>query len=156
MGNRLLWIEDDEPGRFVYEERLLTRQGWVVTWAPSVEDAARSLSKNVYDAILLDQMIAPVEVRGHLVMWSGCRLLYWLRQSTADPPWPQEDPSWWVLHELTPLEQNRSCPVTLVSAYRNAALLDATRRASALDHGLKTFAKPIDVDTLLAHLGSPR
>lgn len=156
MGNSLLWIEDDEAGRFVYEERCLKKQGWAVTWAPSVEDAALHLSQDAYDAILLDQMIAPVEVRGHLVMWSGCRLLYWLRQSTADPPWPQEDPSWHALHELTPLQQNRSSPVTLVSAYRNAALLEATRKASALDQAIKTFAKPIDVDTLLAHLGRPR
>lgn len=156
MSQELLWIDDDEPERFVYEQRRLRQEGWRTTWARSVEHACERLAHQPFDSILLDQMVAPDGALGHLMMWSGCRLLYWLRQSATTPPWPQEDRSWSILAQRVPLERNRTCPVTLVSAYRNVALLEATRRAGSQDASIKILAKPFDVDALLAHLQAQR
>lgn len=142
---QLLWVDDDERERFEGEIAAVVADGWSITWAANVPEAARLLSKRRFDAVLLDQMIAgPYGVEARVVVWGGCRLLHWLRGSREEP-WHGDDPSWEALARLRPLARNRTALVALVSAYHDDEVLRATRAASPEDAHLLLFSKPIDL-----------
>lgn len=147
----LLWIDDDGPDRFPYEEYMLAESGWKVVWATSVRDALKKLSEDRFDAILLDQMLpvdpgplAPADV------WSGCLLLYWLRDLTRPAAAPQaETPN--VYGDGDPLEANRKAKVVIVSAFHDDEVEGAI---NAADNTIQIVKKPVDLELLNAAIGS--
>lgn len=148
----VLWVDDDDPDRFVYERYLLERDGWKVTWARDVAEAANALSHERFDAMILDQMIAGNGVEEQSVIWAGCRLLRWLRGT--DPPSSQrrDDPTWPALQTLAPHDANRQVPVAILSAYHDADVLRETQSASEQDRKAPFLGKPVKEAELLAFL----
>lgn len=148
-GHNLLWIDDDGPDRFLYEEYVLQGKGWRVVWATSVREALEILGKDGFDAILLDQMLplnpgplAPADV------WSGCLLLYWLRGMARPPAAPQvEEPD--VFGYVSPLSSNRAIKVIIVSAFHDDEVEEAIRAAEA---SIPIVKKPIDLEKLIGTL----
>lgn len=153
----VLWVDDDDPDRFVYERYILERDGWKVTWARDVAEAAKALSNERFDAMILDQMIAGNGVEEQFVIWAGCRLLRWLRGTDApssqqrrqDVPWP-------ALQRLAPHDQNRQLPVAILSAYHDADVLRATQGASEQDRKALFLGKPVKEAELLGFLQKVR
>jgi CheY-like chemotaxis protein len=152
----VLWVDDDDPDRFVYERYLLERDGWKVTWARDVAEAADKLSHEKFDAVILDQMIAGSGVEEQFVIWAGCRLLRWLRGT--DPPDSQrrEDTPWPALHRLAPNDANKHLPVAILSAYHDADVLRATQGASEQDRKALFLGKPVKEAELLGFLHKVR
>jgi CheY-like chemotaxis protein len=148
-GRALLWVDDDGPDRFLFEEFMLTRRGWKVVWATSIRDALQKLGTNVFDAILLDQMLpvdpgplAPTDV------WGGCLLLYWLRGMERPLAAPEvEEPD--AFREVEPLASNRSITIVIVSAFHDDEVEEAIKSAAA---SIEIVKKPIDLDKLIAKL----
>jgi CheY-like chemotaxis protein len=150
---RLLWIDDDAPDRFRYEHRLLTRHGWETTWATSASAGAEALRDQVFEVVLVDQMLpwSEEELRKQSEeVWAGCLLLFWLRgkkRPSKAPPRKAFD----NLYRMAPLARNRTVPVILSSAYYDeeiaAALLE-------IELHLPELPKPIDCNRLLELLGS--
>lgn len=148
-GHNLLWIDDDGPGRFLYEEYVLQGKGWRVVWATSVREALEILGKDGFDAILLDQMLplnpgplAPADV------WGGCLLLYWLRGLLRPSAAPQvEEPD--VFGYVSPLASNRATKVIIVSAFHDDEVEKAIRSAEV---SMQIVKKPIDIDYLITTL----
>jgi hypothetical protein len=149
----LLWIDDDGPGRFLYEEYMLTKRGWSIVWATSVRDALERLGSEGFAAIMLDQMLpldpgplAPTDV------WSGCLLLYWLRGRPRPAAAPQaEDPDMFL--EFSPLGGNRSSTVIIVSAFHDDEVEEAIK---AIEPSMQVIKKPIDLDKLITMLPGER
>jgi len=152
----VLWVDDDDPYRFVFEIDLLEKDGWKVTWARDVAEAARCLSNERFDAMILDQMIAGNGVEEQYVIWAGCRLLRWLRGT--DPPASQrrEDTPWPALQKLAPHDANKHLPVAILSAYHDADVLRATQGASEQDRKALFLGKPVKEAELLGFLQKVR
>lgn len=161
--HRMLWVDDDAPGRFVYEAYLVEQAGWDLTWATHVLGAAEALCATPFDALVLDQMCAFHDAKnsGPLSrafqpehqLWSGCFLLRWLR---GQPP-PEAAP--WLAHAdkqrlwgLEPLEANRSIPAIIASAFHAETVERAIRSASPQDANIEFIAKPLSEDALLDFL----
>lgn len=146
---RLLWTDDDAPGRFRYELLMLERSGWTIEWATSLEQALKKLCEDEFDAMLLDQLlpartpVAPRRVTPNV--WHGCRLLYWLRGAE----WPSTAPNledWDSLsRDLNPPKW-RDLPVLLVS---NVFDEDVHSALFSLEPALQQVVKPPSVDLLL-------
>ncbi len=143
---RLLWVDDDSPDRFILEDELLRDAGWHVGWATTLADAVHALSWDAWDAVFLDQMIPFFTGPEFPVPSGGALVLFWLR-GRALP----EDVAQMPVFAARPLEQNRRCPVVIVSSYYNTDLMEDMRRASPLDAALPVLAKPLH-DAALASL----
>jgi CheY-like chemotaxis protein len=127
-GRVLLWVDDDGRERFLYEEHLLSRRGWVIQWAKSVREAIDKLQGACFDAVLLDQML-PLEpgALDSTDVWSGCLLLYWLRGM----PGPS------------------SAPPALEAFHDD----EVTAAIKAAGSAVPMVSKPIDAEKLLPILG---
>ena len=144
-GYRLLWADDDIGRRFVYNRYRLEEEGWRVEEAPHVLDAARKLSEEDYDFILLDQMYpfsahAPADD-----VWGGCRLLYWLKGRTQ-PRVAGPVPSIEQLGKLSPRKSNQQAPLMFLSSFDDPAVRKALHEVVP-DFRLET--KPIFPEQLL-------
>lgn len=155
---RVLWVDNDAPGRFPYEKRMINASGWETVFAQDVAAAARLLESERFDALILDQMLAGgAGMDAHLVIWGGCRLLRWLRgtPTTLALP-PEEQKAFGVLEEHNPDPANRTMPAVILSAYHNDKVLKETRDASAQDRDMQFLVKPVDVRQVVAFLGAVR
>jgi len=142
---RLLWIDDDGPGRFPYEERQLKKGGWEVSWAPGVYEGARSLGASAFDVLLLDQMLPwSAELRSSEEVWAGCLLFYWLRGKGRPHKMPPRD-QFSHLQEMVPLSANRDLPVIVISAFFDDEIFSALHE---IEPQLRDFSKPIDFKRL--------
>ncbi len=156
MKPHVLWVDDDDPERFVYERYCLERDGWKVTWARDVAEAAKALSRERFDAMILDQMIAGNGVEEQFVIWAGCRLLRWLRGSDPPAAHHREDTPWPALQRLVPHDANKQLPVAILSAYHDADVLRATQGASEQDRKALFLGKPVKEAELLDFLKKVR
>jgi CheY-like chemotaxis protein len=145
--NRLLWVDDDKPDKFLYEQMILKNEGWDIRWATTVVEAARTLSDERYQALLLDQML-PYEEDKRPDVWSGCLLLRWLRQAELRTGNELEE-NYLELHELKPLRENTSMEVIVVSAYADETVEQEMRSASERDRNLLFEPKPVILDDIL-------
>ncbi len=148
---RLLWTDDDAPDRFEYEALVLGEEGWDVVWATSVSEAARLLSGQHFDAMLLDQMLPYTGLRHGDPLWNGALLLRWLR-GKGPPSSVTLDPNG-ELSMLRPMPENRDIPTVVVSAFHDPLVDAAMREASEQDRALPLAPKPIDVSALISYLG---
>ncbi|MEZ4296021.1 MAG: response regulator [Polyangiaceae bacterium] len=156
MKPHVLWVDDDDPERFVYERFLLEKDGWKVTWARDVAEAADRLSHEKFDAMILDQMIAGNGVEEQFVIWAGCNLLQWLRGSPPSSQRRRETP-WPALQQLAPHDQNKHLPVAILSAYHDAEVLRAIYGASPDQEEKPRFlGKPVQDRELLKFLREVR
>lgn len=149
---RLLWIDDDGPGRFEYERYLVEREGWSLVWAEHVLDAAKLLSSEPFEALVLDQMIPfDRDDFGPLDPWGGCLLLRWLRGTYP----PRHVPLKMTTREghlgvhAPPLPQNMGLRLLVVSAFHNDQVLAEIRSASEKDQHLVVASKPLNEKRLL-------
>ena len=144
---RILWVDDDGPGRFRYAEGTLKREGWEVDWAADAVGAAQRLGSQHYDMVILDQE-APIDSGDLRSRWAGCLVLYWLRGSRLNPPgMPRVDHERQrrLAHGSGPLPTNQRVPVMVISDYDARELLDAMREASPQDRDLPVLSKPLDM-----------
>lgn len=157
MPRDLLWVDDDDPERFVFERFVLQKDGWRITWARDVVAAARLLEEQRFDALILDQMIAGDGVEEQSVIWSGCHLLRWLRGATGGAQQTQGDALPWArLRTMHSHPENRAIPAAIVSAYHDADVLRETLNASEQDKTTLFLGKPVDVGQLQEFLRSVR
>lgn len=148
----VLWVDDDDPDRFVYERDLLERHGWKVTWARDVEEAANALHREHFDAMILDQMIAGNGVEEQSVIWAGCHLLRWLRGVDPPPSRRRGEGTWPALQNISPNAVNKQVPVAILSAYHDKDVLQQTQSASEQDRKAPFLGKPVKEQELLAFL----
>jgi CheY-like chemotaxis protein len=149
QSSTILWVDDDGPRRFPYEQGLLERDGWQVQFAEGIGEAVEALSKRVFLAVLLDQTLpmgSAVQDRANV--WQGCRLLYWLRNHTFPGHAPVIS-EWERVGERKPHKRNRKAAVILVSGYYDPEV-DAVIRA--LEPEIQSIVKPIDADALAVAL----
>jgi CheY-like chemotaxis protein len=76
---RVLWVDDDGPTRFRYEERFLQGAGVAIDWAVTLQTARKRLRERNYDFILLD-MFVPDGSSSQLDPLGGLKLLEQLRR----------------------------------------------------------------------------
>ena len=148
----VLWVDDDDPERFVYERDLLDRHGWKVTWARDVAEAAKALHRERFDAMILDQMIAGNGAEEQSVIWAGCHLLRWLRGVDPPPSRRRGEGTWPALQNISPDAANRHVPVAILSAYHDKDVLQQTQSASEQDRKAPFLGKPVKEQELLAFL----
>jgi CheY-like chemotaxis protein len=145
---RLLWTDDDGPDRFMFEYYSLERKGCKVEWAVDVFNALERLSRERFDALLLDQMLPFDKKDRETTPWGGCEVLRWLRGSPSRPdlapPLPAHPSGTWPV----PLEENRQIPVLVISAFYNEQVLAAMRGASKRDRELAISPKPTNIDDI--------
>ena len=160
----LLWIED-EPQQLSAARAEIEDRGWTVTFRRDIVSAARELSVNRYDALILDLMVAGEldgVVRGFAV-WATYRLLCWLADVPALAKAGVSD-QWKELDELTPLDDNRKVPAMILSAYHSPdvtkAMILVNRARIGVD--IRLYSKPIDdvhvadaLTTVVAEAESP-
>lgn len=155
---RILWVDDDGPDRFRYAESMLRRDGWEVEWAQDVVSAARRLTTQSYDAVLLDQE-TPLEPNDTKSRWAGCILLHWLRSNASAPlglPSLELARHARMMRVGKPLADNVSVRVVVVSDYDPPELMAALRTASNNDVELPILPKPLNLEELRALLGRGR
>jgi CheY-like chemotaxis protein len=140
---RLLWSDDEGPGRFLYAAHLLQTDGWDITWAASVEVAAEALRNQPFDAVVLDQMLPLAADGDRASVWGGCTLLRWLK---GRPPAPTAPPNV-VPPAGDPHADNRDAPMVILSAYRHDDVEAATREAFG-GEPVPLLPKPLDVEAL--------
>jgi CheY-like chemotaxis protein len=149
---RLLWVDDDGPNRFRYEEAVLKEdRRCAVDWASNVEHALSLLRTEAFDAIVLDQMLPLTEHSTASDYWGGCVVLHWLKLSSypaTAPPTLQP-----ALFRAPPLPANVAAPVCFVSAFSDD---DVHRELLRADRTLPIFAKPLDLDLLEGFLDGAR
>ncbi len=153
---RLLWIDDDGPGRYEYERYLVEREGWSLVWAENVLDAVKHLAAVPFDALVVDQMLPfDIEDRGFPEPWGGCLVLRWLRGTYP----PRHVPRRMVTREghlgaqPPPLPANVDLHVLVVSAYHNEDVLREMRSASEKDQNLVVASKPLNERRLIDLIG---
>lgn len=149
---RLLWIDDDGPGRFEYERYLVEREGWSLVWAEHVLDAVTRLASEPFDALVIDQMLPfDAEDRGFPDPWGGCLLLRWLRGTYP----PRHVPLKMLTREghlgaqPPPLPANVGLRLLVVSAFHNEEVLGEIRAASEKDQHIVVASKPLNERRLL-------
>lgn len=153
---KVLWVDDDDPERFVYERYRIEKDGWDVTWARDVGEAAEALATDRFDAMILDQMIAGNGVEEQFVIWAGCYLLRWLRGAAPTSQRRPGETPWSELVRLSPEERNRKLPVAILSAYHDPDVLRETQAASEQDHKALFLGKPVKEKELLEFLRAVR
>ena len=154
----VLWVDDDPRERFAYEEEILTTTyGFHLTWATTITSAARALARKPFDVVLLDQMFPWGTEHDTPDVWSGCKLLYWLRGTSftaASCPWGWSDDTATFKKALRyPRKVNRTIPVIVMSAYADVDVAAALSTASTQDKNIPMLSKPVDIPELLMRLG---
>ena len=145
----VLWVDDDGRDRFLYELSILEENGLVTDWAFDAEEAISLLSKKNYDLVLLDQVFPVGRKSSYKDVWSGCRLLYWLRGEELPAEAPQGALWAGVLDMLQPLEENSYVPVIIISGFQDDFVDKALHEKS---QGITIFPKPVNGDKLLAKI----
>jgi CheY-like chemotaxis protein len=144
---QILWVDDDGEDRFRFEIDCLKRIGWDIIWAKSAEKAVENLLEKSFDLVLLDQVFPFEEDGRHKDVWSGCRLLYWLRGGDTVPSKAPPYDEWARLAARKPPQNgNRDVMVIVLSAFQDDAV-DAALKAIRLPP--KLLPKPVDEDLLL-------
>lgn len=142
----LLWVDDDGAERFPYEIDCLASIGWKTDWATSAAAAAESLAASRYDLVLLDQVFPLRDGDSYKDVWSGCRLLYWLRGKGAPAGAPQKDEWLELARERRPFAANAGVPVIIISAFQDDHVDEAL---SAITPMTVILPKPVDENILL-------
>ena len=148
---RLLWTDDDPPGRFEYEQYVIRDEGWDIVWASDVNTATKLLSEELFDALILDQMLSPyVGLRKGDPIWGGCLILRWLR-GKAPPNHLAVDPEG-PLARYKPDPRNADLPTVIVSGFHDPKVEAAIRDASPQDRNIQLVPKPLDINAILEFL----
>jgi DNA-binding response OmpR family regulator len=143
---RALWVDDDNEDRFLYEISILEDENIATDWAADASEAVSKLQSTVYNLIILDQVFPIGPDSSFKDVWSGCRLLYWLRGEA--PPveahrgggWPE------FLDGKKPLLKNKSVPVIIISGFQDNQVDEALKNAN---HSVTIFPKPVDGEKLI-------
>ena len=151
---KLLWIDDDDPKRFRHDAKMLTRQGWEITWSHTIEDAIANLKKNEYQAVILDQMIH-FQANRKKSIWGGCMLFYWLRAQPldlSDYAGTEENEIQSALDISKPLAGNQKAFVVILTERREK---DLKKRLRSIDRNILILGKPTkrgQLESSLEHL----
>jgi CheY-like chemotaxis protein len=154
----LLWVDDDDPGRYLYETQVIQSSGeWQIEWAQNPERAAHELASKAYRAVILDQLMPVTMAVRERSPWAGYLLLCWLRER------PIEDWLEPALHEAIehikrasapPLVQNKTAPVLILSAFDYKRAVTAIRQINKpYQANTRILIKPIDLKDVLDWLG---
>lgn len=149
----ILWVDDDGRDHFLYELSVLAEQGVLVDFALDAAEAIAKLQANEYDLVIFDQHFPIVTVFNSQYgvstsqgqdLWSGCRLLYWLRGEPFAEVQGQADWSA-IFCDRRPLPSNRNTPVIFISGFQDDHVDKALGRVSP---EIDCFPKPVDVAIL--------
>lgn len=144
---RLLWVDDDGEDRFLFERSILEDQGMVTDWARDATEAVVALQEKDYSLVLLDQVFPILQESSYKDVWSGCRLLYWLRGRKPPAGAPQGAAGWAsFLHDKKALAGNQNIPVIIISGFQDDHVDQALEGVSP---GIDIFPKPVDGDKLI-------
>jgi CheY-like chemotaxis protein len=126
----LLWVDDDAPDRFRYEEVVLREDyDWHVTWCQHVDGAASHLTDRTFDAVVLDQMLPLTADSNAVGYWGGYALLHWMRESGGRAPGlPSEHEE--ILRNRRPHPSNSQTRVCIISAFDDIQVKTAIRAIS--------------------------
>lgn len=96
--------------------------------------------------VLLDQAFPIGQGYSYKDVWSGCRLLSWLR--SEEPPAGAPHGALWVdlLRKNKPEPKNREVPVIIISGFQDDQVDAALRR---INRRISIFPKPVDGDELI-------
>lgn len=154
---RLLWVDDDEEGRFSFEKLLLERKGWEGHWVKDIFGALEKLGTEEFDAVILDQALPfkysndPLKAHRESV-WGGCVVLHWLRRQPL-PPQAEGAARAKDLKRFQPKGDNSLVQVMIVSGFHDEELEKVTRSISPQDEEIQISPKPLDSQDLLAFIG---
>jgi CheY-like chemotaxis protein len=142
---RALWVDDDGEDRFLYEISILKDENIFTDWAIDASEAVVRLQETAYNLVILDQVFPIDPDLSFKDVWSGCRLLYWLRGEA--PPRAAHQGGGWpeFLHEKKPLEKNRGVPVIIISGFQDDQVDEALKNAN---QSVTIFPKPVDGEKL--------
>ena len=115
LSSHLLWVDDDDRRRFIYEEHLLRERGCAVTWATTTADAARCLANQKMDGVITDN-IHPLTERAEPTFWGAYHLIKWLRGERAGD-WGNAERIPAAIEQYQPLDTNQNLPVLIASSY---------------------------------------
>ncbi len=149
LSKSLLWVDDDGPGRFRYEETLLRREGWTVIWATTTDSAAKILAKTGVDGVIADMMF-PLANGDNPSIWSGFGLIKWLR-GDWEGDWGDMQQAPAVLERYKPLEDNKDVPIVVVSAFFDAGIEERLLKLPQSDE-LSWLPKPVNSAGLTAFI----
>jgi CheY-like chemotaxis protein len=149
---QLLWVDDDGPHRFRYEEAvLLEDHNWRVTWSSCVEQAVEFLACQPFASIVLDQMLPLRNEAPAVGYWGGYSVLHWLKRCKDPiPPPPIEHQQ--LVEGREPLKANIRAPVCIISAFEDLTVQGAIRKASPTAP-IPIYAKPLELQNLERFLG---
>jgi CheY-like chemotaxis protein len=142
---RLLWTDDDGPDRFEYALWRLAAEGWDITWAYTVDEAATLLREQRFDAALLDQMLPFTDDEEAMNIWGGCTLMRWLKGLGV----ASSAPATITGPEGVPEAHNTQIPLAVVSAYRHDDVEAAMLETAPAREPPPWLGKPLDVEALL-------
>jgi hypothetical protein len=144
----ILWVDDDGPSRFVYEEYHLSRAGWRLQWANSTEEAAKYLSRVRVAGVIIDSMHPLKNYGDSPTILGGYQLLKWLKDDWSGH-WGNAERIPPELARQKPLSENRQVPVLVVSSFYDDEVERRIQRLPQADE-LSWLAKPIDGVKLMA------
>lgn len=146
---RLLWADDDLlRRRFLHSKMKLRRKDWELVTALDVMEAIEKLSQQVFNFILLDQMLPFSRTEPQTDCWGAARILYWLKgkpQPHGPPPVREID----RLKALSPMAGNADAPSMIFSAFDDPAV---RRSIQSLVPDIRMETKPFDPDELIEML----
>ena len=153
----LLWVDDDGPGRFLYETMVIESSGeWQIQWAQNPEQAARHLATAAYRAVILDQFMPLTDDVSGRSPWAGYLLLCWIREQ------PIQDSLEPALHlaadrirtsSSRPLASNKVVPVLILSAFHDKQVASSTRQVNKpYQANTRILVKPIDIGDVISWL----
>ncbi|MET0388471.1 MAG: response regulator [Polyangiales bacterium] len=141
----LLWVDDDGPHRFKYEEVVLREDhGWQITWSRSIEGAIDALATRRFDAIVLDQMLPLADDSAAAGYWGGYALLHWLKGCKEPTPQPPPEHARRFVGK-TPHPGNAEARVCIVSAFEDLTVQKAIRTVCPQ---IAIFPKPLELERL--------
>lgn len=147
---QLLWVDDDGPHRFRFEEKILRQKGWSVIWASTTAYAARILAKQGVDGIITDNMHPVSAERTVAGRWGAYHLVKWLR-GLREGDWGDTKQIPKSIDKYWPLESNQNLPVLIASGFFDDEVDDRIRKLPQADE-LSWLQKPLDDEKLIAFI----
>ncbi len=142
---KLLWADDDLIyRRFRYTKRIVKDRGWELISALDVVEAIEKLHEQIFDFILLDQMMPFSRQQQQVDYWGASRVLHWLLGKPQPPNAPPVNKD--RLDALKPRPGNKRVPRMILSAFDDIAV---RKSIESLDPEILMETKPFDPDQLI-------
>lgn len=152
----IIWVDDDDPNRFIYEQKLIEARQATLVWAHTPEEAAERLAQDAYDAVILDQFMPFNAGARDRSPWAGYILLCWLRCLDAPNNIEQEvrEAVQHLRDTYTPARLEGETPVLILSAFHDRDVEEAMQLMQSQGGRIPFIPKPADHRQLMSWLQS--